>query len=183
MPRSSSPEPASSHTGPIFTENLKNIFRPKYSTSFWETLEVVQKTPNLLRPSPRKSQNGCSQYMTECFGDAKWQGIIKTMSDGPQSDWSCGWVCKGRSNVPNQPKQSNYAGVKIFGNSPAFGYGENASIRTGLLLPGDLKWFRNHPTTSVFCVVHSHRISEVCVLTWIYPGLIAPEPLLEQHNG
>ena len=46
------------------------------------------------------------------------------MSDGPQRDWSCGWVGEGRNNVPNQPKQSNNAGVKMFGNTPVFVYGQ-----------------------------------------------------------
>ena len=39
---------------------------------------------------------------------------------------------------------------------------------TGPVLPGDLKWFRNYLTTSVFHAAHSLGISEVCVLTWIY---------------
>ena len=69
---------------------------------------------------------------------------------------------------PNQLKQSNNAVVKLFGNTPVFGYGENAALHPGLVLPGDLKWFRNYPTTSVFGVAHSHGISEVCVLTQIY---------------
>ena len=47
--------------------------------------------------------------MAECFGDAKWKGIIKTISDGLRWDWSCGW----HNNVPNQPKQSNNAGVIV----------------------------------------------------------------------
>ena len=36
-------------------------------------------------------------------------------------------------------KQSNNAGVKMFDNTLVFGYGENAALRTGLVLPGDLK--------------------------------------------
>ena len=31
----------------------------------------------------------------------------------------------------------------MFGNTPVFGYGENAALHTGLVLPGDLKGFRN----------------------------------------
>ena len=30
-------------------------------------------------------------------------------------------------------------GVQMFGNTPVFGCGENAALRTGLVLPGDLK--------------------------------------------
>ena len=90
------------------------------------------------------------------------------MLDGPQRDWSCGWVGEGRNNIPNQLKQSDNAGVKMFGNTPVLGYGENAALHMGLVLPGDLKWFRNYPTTSVFRAAHSHMISEVCVSTRIY---------------
>ena len=43
----------------------------------------------------------------------KPRGLIKTMSDGPWRDWICGWVGEGRNNVPNQPKQSNNAAVKM----------------------------------------------------------------------
>ena len=53
----------------------------------------------------------------------------------------------------------------MFGNTPVFGYRENAALRTGLVLPRDLNWFRNYPTTSVLCAAHSHKISEVYVLT------------------
>ena len=44
-----------------------------------------------------------------------------------------------RDAIPNQLKQSNNARVKMFGNTPVLGYGENAALRTGLALPGDLK--------------------------------------------
>ena len=37
-------------------------------------------------------------------------------------------VGEGRNNVPNQPKQSNNARVKMFGNTPVFGYGDNAAL-------------------------------------------------------
>ena len=114
------------------------------------------------------SLEGLTLVTAECFQDAKWQGIIKTMSDGLQRDLSCGWVGEERNNVPSQPKQSNNARDKMFGNTPVFSYRENAALHTGLVLPGDLKWFRNYPTTSVFRAAHLHRISEICVLTRIY---------------
>ena len=90
------------------------------------------------------------------------------MLDGPRRAWSCGWVGEGRNNVANQLKQSNNARVKMFGNTPVFGYGENAALHPRLVLPGDLKWLRYYPTTSVFRAAHSHSIREVCVLIRIY---------------
>ena len=36
----------------------------------------------------------------------------------------------------NNPTENNTR-VKMFGNTPVFGHGENAALRTGLVLPGD----------------------------------------------
>lgn len=38
----------------------------------------------------------------------------------------------------------------------------------GLVLPGDLMWFKDHPATSVFCAAHLHRMKKSLYFTWIH---------------